>query len=1157
MNKAIFKTVAFLTVMFFCFSCDNALQETQNENIEQGMARLRLNIADAPSGNARTIFAPNNDTATSYTYKLKGRMQGKSEETISYNNAYSPESGFSYSKLLSAEFLIKIGTWEYITLSAYKSSECVYSATLSNVEIIEGTNELTFDMSEKFSGYGGFNVTVYFPGDVKKVQAAVFRLDGRIYENYRNLTIFGGKYVDYSYSSIAAGVYILSFKFFKSDGTEIKPGYSELIQIKSNLTSKATRTLENLEKLHSIKYNLNGGEISGDSIPMSFIEQESVLLPTAQDISKLGYDFVGWYTTVDFNGDVVTEIPSGTKNDIALFAKWNPTLYKITYEGVEGIANDNPETYTIEDEITLSALEDSQFLKFEKWLLNGKTITVIPKGTTGDIVLLANWKVTMKLTAEEAIASLAQKISEQSGEEPFSIIITGTLTSEQLSSIAQIIKNSGKKIELDLSKATGLDKISANTFKDCTKLESIVIPRGVTEIESNAFYGCTSLKTITVPGTLVKIGTDAFCRCLAINTVHCASVESWRKIEFGNDYNSNPLNPLKSDRKAYANGNDITDAIYTYKISYAGVNGASNSNPKTYDSRVGLTLANPVATTKFDGWTLNGEKVTEISIRTKGDITLTANWKEGFYATAKTAAAGSLKSWLENQTGVGPFNVNITGTLTSDYLSAIVTVLKTYPKKLVRLDLSEITGLTELSGFSGCESLETIIIPKGVKTIGNSAFKDCTNLTDVTLPDSIETLGTSQWDFDGVFHNCSSLTNVYFDGGIGNWCAISFGDTYSNNPLYYAKHFFIQGKEEKNIVIPNGVTAINSLAFRHVTYIESITIPGSVQTIYGKSFYGCTGLKTVTINNGTKTIENSAFKDCTNLTDVTLPRSIETIGGTATFDFDGVFHNCSSLTNVYFNGGIDNWCTINFGDTYSNNPLYYAKHFFIQGEEKKDIVIPNGVTAINSYAFRHVKFIESVTIPGSVQVISDKSFYECTGLKTVIINNGTKTIKNSAFKDCTNLTDVTLPGSIETLGTSQWDFDGVFHNCSSLTNVYFDGGIGNWCAISFGDTYSNNPLYYAKHFYKGNEEATDIKIKGKNINKYAFYNCTSIQSVTIESEVTYIGAKAFYGCINLTSVTFKDTVGWSCGDVTDATANAAKLRTTGNGNWGDSDLRKK
>lgn len=816
------------------------------------MARLRLSIADASSGNARTIFATDNDaTIADYDYVLSGKRQGENVETIYfYSDTNYPDgrSWFTYSELISSDFLIKVGVWEYITLSA-RGRSIRYSGTLSNVKIMEGINELTFNMMIErgygdFSGYGNFKVTLNLPKDaeIDSVYGDLFNLDGTIVTVLGSDGIFGryagaylgiyyddstdSKYVVYQPSwRIAAGIYMLSFRFLKRSEAdpgrlvEMKPGYSELIQIENRLTSTAERTIKDFEKLHSIKYNLNGGKISGNSIPASFIEQETVLLPTAQNISKDQYDFVGWYETEDFSGDVITEIPSGTKKDVTLFAKW---------EFDEGFV--------------------------------------------------------IRLEAEDAISSLAQTLSENTKDGPFSIIITGALTSEQLSSIAQIIKNSGKKIELDLSKATGLDKISANTFKDCTKLESIVIPRGVTEIENNAFYSCTSLKTITVPGTLVKIGTDAFCRCLAINTVHCASVESWRKIEFGNDYNSNPLNPLKSDRKAYANGNDITDAIYTYKITYSGVNGASNSNPKTYDSRVGLTLANPVATTKFDGWTLNGEKVTEISIRTKGDITLTANWKEGFYATAKNAASGSLKSWLENQTGVGPFNVNITGTLTSDYLSAIVTVLKTYPKKLVKIDLSEITGRTELGGFSDCESLETIIIPNGIKTVEDSAFRNCSNLTDITLPGSIEKIG----------------------------------------------------------------------------------------------------------------------------------------------DWRGAFSGCSSLTNVYFNGGIDDWCAINFYDN------------------------------------------------------------------------------------------------------------------------------------------SSNPLTGAANFYINNREATEFEIKAKNINKYAFYNCKSIQSVTIESGVTHIDKYAFYGCKNLTSATFKDTVGWynetnnnTDINVTDATANAAKLRATGNGNWGDSSLRKK
>jgi len=41
-----------------------------------------------------------------------------------------------------------------------------------------------------------------------------------------------------------------------------------------------------------------------------------------------------------------------------------------------------------------------------------------------------------------------------------------------------------------------------------------------------------------------------------------------------------------------------------------------------------------------------------------------------------------------------------------------------------------------------------------------------------------------------------------------------------------------------------------------------------------------------------------------------------------------------------------------------------------------------------------------------------------------------------------------------------------------------------------------------------------------SIGDYAFYDCTSLTSVTIPSSVTSIGSHAFYICTNLTSVTF-------------------------------------
>ena len=73
-----------------------------------------------------------------------------------------------------------------------------------------------------------------------------------------------------------------------------------------------------------------------------------------------------------------------------------------------------------------------------------------------------------------------------------------------------------------------------------------------------------------------------------------------------------------------------------------------------------------------------------------------------------------------------------------------------------------------------------------------------------------------------------------------------------------------------------------------------------------------------------------------------LPKHITSIGEYA---FDG----CTGLTKAEF-ASIEDFCKINFGNE-SANPLCHTNCLYINGEEVKDLVIPNGVSYIGDYVF--------------------------------------------------------------------------------------------------------------------------------------------------------------------------------------------------------------
>ena len=72
----------------------------------------------------------------------------------------------------------------------------------------------------------------------------------------------------------------------------------------------------------TITYELNGGEwAAGYTAPTSHPYDEGLALPTAADIKRTGFIFLGWYENPGFTGTCYTQLPANSGNK-TLYAAW-------------------------------------------------------------------------------------------------------------------------------------------------------------------------------------------------------------------------------------------------------------------------------------------------------------------------------------------------------------------------------------------------------------------------------------------------------------------------------------------------------------------------------------------------------------------------------------------------------------------------------------------------------------------------------------------------------------------------------------------------------------------------------------------------------------------------------------------------------------------
>ena len=599
------------------------------------------------------------------------------------------------------------------------------------------------------------------------------------------------------------------------------------------------------------------------------------------------------------------------------------------------------------------------------------------------------------------------------------------------------------------------------------ELKDLVIPESVTEIGDRAFRLFCGLTSVTIHDKVTKIGNGAFAGCENLKRAVVGNgVETlvknngnWASSPFGNCGSLETLAVGKGISEIHIEGcKELTD-VY---CAAAAVPTATFSEDCQVNYATLHVLGEFIEQYRAaDGW------------KDFGTIVALQPGDPGYFKPDMTPinfADATVKSIC-----VANWDFNKDGQISVFEASQVKGPIGFSNKDITSFnELKYFTSIKSVS-FSNCTSLTSVVIPDGVTTLN---FNGCSSLTSINIPSSVTTIQS-----DG-FKNCTSLTAVHITD-IAAWCRISFSsrDNYQNssNPLGYAHHLYLNGKEVTNLVIPADITSINNWAFRGCTGLTSVTIGNSVTSIGDHAFAYCHGLTSVTIGNSVTSIGYEAFYGCDGLTSVTIPNSVTSIEACA-------FYGCDGLTSVTIPGSVTTIGT----------------EAFAACDGLTSVSIGNGVTSIGWGAFRYCEVLTSVTIPNSVTSIKDNAFEGCTSLTSVTIPNGVTSIGESTFRNCSELTSVTIPNSVTSIGSSAFSF------CRGLASVTIPGSV-----TSIG----SSAFWYCRSL-------TSVTIPNSvtSIDYGTFWGCSGLTSVTIGNNVTSIGERAFYECSGLSSVTIPSSV---------------------------------
>lgn len=663
--------------------------------------------------------------------------------------------------------------------------------------------------------------------------------------------------------------------------------------------------------------------------------------------------------------------------------------------------------------------------------------------------------------------------------------------------------------EVKFEEGSKLSTLTASAFQGCTALETIELPSSLTKIENNALQTLNSLKSITIPKNVTEIGNYAFNVSVEGAGLEEVIFEEGSKLKTIGTAAFKGLTKLTSislPTSVNKIGDDAFNGCAGLKtVTFGEGNVLASVGKSAFSGCASLESINisggTIGNTAFSGChaltnvTL-GEGVTSLGNKAFYNCDKLKNIV--IPASLETfAVASSASSAFEGCTALE--------TVTFAEGSALAAIpAKTFygckslesivvPDSVESVGLSAFEGCEALkrvtlganvlsigdSAFSGCKELEQILLSPDLETIGAYAFEDCKKLTQLSIPSSVTSIGANP------FKGCSGFNRIGVDNANINYATINdvlYEVDLSGDPVTLV---FYPSLLNGEFTLPDTVTSFAAGAFANSSITEFV-VPARITEIPDGIFENCKDLASVTLHSGITKIGANAFAGCASLSSITITESITSIGANA-------FKDCTSLTKLKLEGN------------------------------------KQGVLTIGANAFENCAFT-SFNVGGTVKSLGDDALKNVP-LTSVTFSEGIEEIGANMFKGNMSIMSLHLPSTLEVIG------DSAFEGCTALTKItsaqdavekdsiwpLHDLRIG---AGAFKDCTSLSSVYLPKRLKSESG-------KGSAIGNYAFAGCVSLSSVNFSEgnpdanyTVSYfnIGNYAFYGCSSLTSIVFPDSL---------------------------------